>query len=947
MSHHLDLPLLIGLILIPLSLNGESVGYDKRYGLTRPQHAGELPQSASMPTVAAKHEITNKKEIISLTPVGNSEWRLSDGWKLIESDMVESGEGSLFSSDYDTSRWYNAIVPGTVLTSLVEEGMYPDPYYGLNNLAIPDSLSRKEWWYRIEFDCPERNDNSCADLCFEGINYRADVWLNGHKLGRINGAFSRGIFDVSTLLCKSNILAVKIYPPNNPGIPHEQSAKAGQGHNGGVLCLDGPTFISSEGWDWIPGIRDRNIGIWQPVTLRYTGNVKIGDTHVITDLPLPDTSSADLIIKTAVENRSDKSLNVVLSASLDNKKLLEIPLKMQPREKRKLRLSPKEFEKLHLQNPTLWWPNGYGEQILHHLKLTVHEKSDCLDEQTTSFGIREYSYIVSADDANDREHRFEFYPTNDFGSVFPFDFSHRRSAADGGVVVPSFANGFVPDSTKIITKDTTSPYLVICCNGERIFCRGGNWGMDDGMKRVSRQRLEPALRLHRDQGFNIIRNWTGETTEELFYTLCDEYGMMVWNDFWISTEGANLEPTDEDLFMNNALETVRRFRNHPSIAIWCPRNEGYAPRNLDKRLSQLIMEEDGTRYYSPNSRYMNLRTSGPWHYLIDQKEYANYHAKGFTTELGTPSVPTAESMRKFIPYTEQWPISDTWYYHDLHSGLPHYCNSIDSLYGKSESLDEFCSKAQLINYNSYRTMFESWNSKMWNSTSGMLIWMSHPAWPSVEWQTYSWDLETPGAYFGCKKACERLHIQFNLADSTISVINTTRFPIDKGYVKMSCVNSEGKIIKTNKICFKNILSNSATTLSDTLVFPHELFMVRLELFSNGKQLSLNDYMMEKDSCFLHLNALAPATIKMQIKKRKDRGLTFEVENTSAIPAIAVKFNIRDLNTNKAILPVYFTDGYINLIPGEKRTLDVEFQSDNATYLSAEGFNLVPQKLEIK
>jgi beta-galactosidase/beta-glucuronidase len=218
--------------------------------------------------------------------------------------------------------------------------------------------------------------------------------------------------------------------------------------------------------------------------------------------------------------------------------------------------------------------------------------------------------------------------------------------------------------------------------------------MDDGMKRVSRERLEPYFRLHRDANYNMVRNWTGESTEELFYELSDEYGMLVWNDFWLSTEGYNLDVNDNDLFMANATDVVKRFRNHPSIAIWCPRNEGYAPAQLEPRLAELIATEDGTRHYAPNSRNLNLRPSGPWHYLKDAGEYYRNHAEGFSTELGTPSVPTAATMRSFIPAEDQWPVSDTWYYHDLHDGQKDYIHAMESRYGKTTGLDDFCKKAQ-------------------------------------------------------------------------------------------------------------------------------------------------------------------------------------------------------------------------------------------------------------
>ena len=109
--------------------------------------------------------------------------------------------------------------------------------------------------------------------------------------------------------------------------------------------------------------------------------------------------------------------------------------------------------------------------------------------------------------------------------------------------------------------------------------------MDDGMKRVSRERLEPALKLHKNMNYNMIRNWTGESTEEVFYELCDEYGMLVMNDFWLSTDGFNLNPLDNCLFVRNVTETVRRFRNHPSIALWCARNEGFATNELEYMLA--------------------------------------------------------------------------------------------------------------------------------------------------------------------------------------------------------------------------------------------------------------------------------------------------------------------------------------------------------------------------
>lgn len=916
------------------------------FGLVSPQPQSELPQSATPPQQAVRK--AKQPAEARLEPSGTASWELTEGWELTEADRLVGAEGSLFSPAYDTSAWYNAVVPGTVLTSLVEAGVYPDPYYGLNNLSIPESLCRTEWWYRIRFDRPQETSGQRVWLRFDGINYRADVWLNGRRLGTIDGAFTRGVFDITGLFAAENILAVKIYPPHNPGIPHEQSKAAGRGPNGGQLCLDGPTFISSEGWDWIPGIRDRNIGIWQGVTLEYTGDITLADPQVITDLPLPDTSFADLTIRADLTNHAAEPRRAILRGTLDGGIGFDLPVELAAGETRTVSCSPAEFPVLRIASPRLWWPNGYGAQELYTLQLTVDEDGVRSDGEQVRFGIRELTYELSVDTSAGEELRIDFAPTNDLAGDTPFDTFHRRQAGDG-VVVPALKAGEEASRFRQIEKDGTAPFLVVRCNGVRIFCRGGNWGMDDGLKRVSRERLEPAFRLHREEGFNMVRNWTGESTEELFYTLCDEYGLLVWNDFWLSTEGYNQNVNDEELFMANARETVRRFRNHPSLAVWCPRNEGYATPTLEPRLAELVAREDGTRYYSPNSRYMNLRTSGPWHYLADESEYFLRHAHGFSTELGTPSVPTAESMRKFIPEADRWPISDTWYYHDLHFGLPEYCEAVDALYGKAESLDDFCRKVQLINYDSHRAMLEAWNSRMWNSTSGVLLWMSHPAWPSLEWQTYSWDFETHGSFYGCRKACEPLHVQMNPHDGQVLVINTTRDAHARGRVVATCYTPGGRRLGRQSTDLAQIAANGVTpALHAVCPENQECFLVRLELYVGGKRVSVNDYLRSPGRDFTALNTVAPTWLRARRIAQQHNGnsmkVRFEVSNPSSTTALAVKFNVRDSRTGEAILPAYISEGYIHLLPGEKRTVEAEYTTAAATVLSAEGYNVERQTL---
>ena len=275
-------------------------------GYRAPQDASQMPRSKAPFSAPVAKPLPAPHE--ALQPDGDNQWSVG-GWMLAEAPKVEADGAAISRKSFSAKNWYVATVPGTVLTTLVDRGVYPDPDYGLNNMAIPETLNKHDYWYRNEFKTPSSLGGKRLTLTFHGINYQAAVWLNGQSLGTITGAFIRGNFDVTGILKpgQTNVLAVRVSPPPHPGIPQEQSIKGGPGENGGIMCLDGPTFVATEGWDWIPAIRDRDTGIWQPVTLTATNSVKIGDPQVITTLPLPDTSKANVEINVPLTNTSDDS----------------------------------------------------------------------------------------------------------------------------------------------------------------------------------------------------------------------------------------------------------------------------------------------------------------------------------------------------------------------------------------------------------------------------------------------------------------------------------------------------------------------------------------------------------------------------------------------------------------------------------------------------------------
>ncbi|HEU5396177.1 MAG TPA: beta galactosidase jelly roll domain-containing protein, partial [Verrucomicrobiae bacterium] len=339
------------------------------------------------------------------------------GWEMIEAPKLHTDGATLSQPGVDTADWYDATVPGTVLTTLVNEGVYPDPYYGLNNLLIPESLNKQDYWYRTEFNLPKDFSGRELTLEFKGINYYVEVWFNGQYLGHITGAFIRGNFDVTKLAKpgEKNVLAVMVAPPPDPGIPSEQSIKFGPGDDGGKMCLDGPSFQCAEGWDWIPAIRDRDTGIWQDVLLRATGPVIIGDSQVVTKLPLPDTSSADVTVSTELRNASASPQQGVLRGAFEGVKF-EQPVTLAAGETKTVTFAPADFSQLHVDHPRLWWPNGYGKPELYHLKLSfVTADKQESDQSALHFGIRELSYEFEAKKPAGGEERVDFTPTAALG----------------------------------------------------------------------------------------------------------------------------------------------------------------------------------------------------------------------------------------------------------------------------------------------------------------------------------------------------------------------------------------------------------------------------------------------------------------------------------------------------------------------------------------------------
>jgi hypothetical protein len=941
-------------------------------GQTEPQDPLTLPRGKSgiqKPVARALSAADLKTEL-----AGKNPWTIKGGWMLTAAPDVKAGGAEIAKAGFAAKDWLSATVPGTVLTTMIDRGVYPDPDYGLNNLAIPETLAHQDYWYRVEFKTPALTAGQRLTLTFGGVNYAAEIWLNGKRLGDFTGAFLRGVFDVTGVVARAgmNALAVRVSPPPHPGLAQEESIKAGPGENGGVQVLDGPTFSATEGWDWIPSMRDRNTGIWQDVTLTATGAVEVGDLNVVTTLP-NDRSEADVEIEVPLENAGKTAVEGAVTASFDDVKVTK-HVRALPGET-VVRLKPGEFAQLKVQHPRLWWPNGYGEPSLHALEVSFVVGGAMSSSRQIDFGMREVSYELSLFDAGGHLRRVEVLPGRTHDAALPLiDETHKgiRQIDDWtpnlmppGKALPdwmkhAWVHSLMPEaegSASIRPVDGGWPGtdMVIKVNGVRIAARGGNWGMDDSRKRVSVEHLEPYFRLHRDANVNMIRNWMGQNTEESFYALADKYGLMVWNDFWESTQGYNLEAQDPELFLKNARDSILRYRHHASIAVWCGRNEGVPQPIINEGLATLVRTLDHTRYYTGSSNQVNLRNSGP--YQLQTLDTYYRINRGFSVELGIPSVPTLEGLEAFIPEPDRWPISDTWAYHDWHAqgngAVKPFMDTMAKEFGEPASLEDFERKAQMIDYAAHRAIFEGFAAHLWEPNSARMIWMTQPAWPSTEWNFLGHDYDTQSSFYGTQKACEPVHAQLNLEDGSVDVINLNEARALK--VQMRVMGLDGKIL-SDQAKGVRAAADARTAVGklelDTAAGGHAV-LVKLDVSDDsGAPVSDNFYWWAKDDASLReIGEMAKAELATSATASEQGGepkATVRIRNAGTVPALLVKLTLKDATLGERILPVYYSENYVSLLPGEERVVTVIFPAGSAkAAIGVRGWNVETQTIDVK
>ncbi|MCQ6959830.1 glycoside hydrolase family 2 protein [Mucilaginibacter aquariorum] len=839
-------------------------------------------------------------------------------WKLFPQDDSLFTAKQISSPGFHTNKWIDAVVPGTAFYSYVKAGKEKDPDYADNIYKVDKAKYNRPFWYRTEFSSSSFKPGKTVWLNFNGIHKRGEIYLNGQHIGTIKGIVERGIYNITKNLKKNapNVLLVLVVPPRND--PE---------HNHPMANWESPTYIPSGSWDWMPAVPGLNSGITDTVSLTTTGPVAVEDPWIRAHLQ--NKNAADLTVKVNLKNASSEPVSGVVKFVINPGYITvtgpKITLKANSVET--VNYNQDQFPQLHINNPKLWWPNGYGG------------KAD---------GTQNL-YTCSV--------RFD---------------------ADGVGVSDKVIKTF---GIRKITSDTTSVNgpLRVYVNDVPVLLKGGNWGMSDYMLKARGKDYDTRIRFHQDMNFNIIRNWTGEVTDEAFYNYCDKYGIMVWDDFWLNNFG---QIDSLGIFKSNAIEKVIKLRHHPSIIIWCGANEGVPGGNpngpLNNTIKAAINDNDGEdRLYlarsnagetNPNFSIHGgsrvLSGSGLWSNTDPKTYFTDPHngylfskdSYGMRSELGTATFVNVESFKKFMP-KDYWVAPTTtavnsktnmWARHYFStdgalgggSDPVKYINSVNNSYGKATSLEDFCKKAQMLNVETMKAMYESWNDHMWKDATGMLIWMSQSAYPSMIWQTYDYYYDLTGAYFGAKTACEPIHIQWNAATNSVKVINNKPYDIKGLHAEAFVYNMNGKIVPAYTVSKTlDVQSTSATEAFvafsgvDKQAALSDVHFLKLKLIDKtGHLVSENFYWIGNSyldytalNKMPHVGAsLVQSNAKISTAKNGiNKLLKYSIVNKSkTTAAFGIRAQLVD-GAGKQLLPALYNDGYFSLMQGETKTLEVE------------------------
>lgn len=874
---------------------------------------------------------------------------LAGNWKLYSASDVTADGQAISLPGFNTAFWHPvAHMPATVLETLEEDGVYPNLYNGMNLLkTVPQDLYLQDWWYRTTFIAP--SGQQVYQLEFPGINYRAQIWLNGNLVAdsqQVVGMYVAHRFNVTRWIKpgESNVLAVKVTPERL--VQDVNGVELGDSWfdwiNWKYLGYKGPLKSGAHG---VSFVSDRNAGIWKPVYLRMSGAVTVSDATVNTKLPLPQLTSARLTVYAELHNLTDHPVSGVLRGiiSRPGKPSIRIEqrLSLASEEAREISFDPRKYPQLVVQHPDLWWPYTMGKPNLYNLHLQFLEGQQVSDVSHIRFGIRTIT-----------QHR-------DQDEQFP-------KVGNGG-----------------------SFYLQV--NGRDFLARGADYS-PDLLYRYDAGRDEAIMRYVKDMGLNMLR-WESKIASDHMVELADEQGVPVMFGWMCCNQWEKWDQwsaEDHRVASASLRSQILMLRPHASVFIWANGSDGLPPPPVRTAYHKILTDlhwqnavVDTVSSYAKNDKgereWSGIHMEGPYSWRPPTYWFSGRYAaaRGACAEQGdNEHIPPYESLKKFIPSDKLWPINETWYFHSGsnpgNSTLTNIQKVIDRRYGPSSGAEEFARKAQLAHYEDTRAQFEDFAANGWADHKMTLYWMLNTPWPSFFGHLFDYYLKPGGAYYGAKKGLRPLSVVFDSyatgdhSQAKITVVNQTPLQHNGLHVRVRIYDLDGKV-RYDRTAAGIVLASGGAAHVLTLPRLKDLtpvYFVRCQLFDNsGKTLVNNVYWQStkdddlgppsNDNAFdlkqaswadmTALNTMQPVPLELSASETVaggDSHVIIHLRNTGSGVAFFERAEITSTRGGDEILPIQYDDNYVTVFPGESIEIHgvVQQIAGRAAWIKLAGYN---------
>ena len=844
----------------------------------------------------------------------------------MQASCVDHSSGEAISTPgFAAKGWHSAEIPGTVVGALVSDKTLPDPNYAMNLKAFPgvvlngeqpfsnldmpaDSPFRCSHWFRLEFEAPGEYANKQAWLHFLGINYRANIWVNGKKIADsadVAGAYRAYEFNIKSLLrAKQNGLAVEVFAPEKNDL--------------------GLTWV-----DWNPTPPDKDMGIWREVYLTGSGDISLRHPFVQSKLG-PEYKTAALTLSAEVRNSADHLVTALVHVEVAGEELQQ-SVELAANETKIVRFSAEQSAQLTLAHPRLWWPYQMGEPYLYTAKFRVESSKEISDIANLDFGIREVTSELT-----DKGHR------------------------------------------------------LFKVNGKRVLIRGAAWA-PDMLLRWSSKKVDADLEYTKHMGLNAIR-LEGKVDRKEFFDKTDRLGILVMPG-WICCDmwehWRTWTPETKKIAAASLVDQIKSLRTHPSVFVWLYGSDNPPPPEIENMYLGILKELEWPNPAVSSASAIpttvtgdsGVKMTGPYEYeppmywLVDKEAGGAY---GYNTETSPgPAIPTKESLAKFIPKDHLWPIDEYWNFHagrERFETVNVFTEALNKRYGTATSLDDYERKAQAQAYDNERSLFEAYGRNKYVST-GVIQWMLNNAWPSLIWHLYDYYLVPGGGYFGTKKAQEIVHVQYSYDDHSVAVVNGTYEDLKGLKVTARLYNIDAKEVAA-KDATLDVPADASVKALD-LARPESLsttYFLKLQLHdAAGKLLSDNfywlstkpdtmDWAARQDTAYTPqkdfgdltgLNALPQVKLELRADRRNAAGkgtVRLRVKNTSTSVAFQVHARLTVGKGGDDLVPVFWDDNYISLLPGEERSVSATFDASDLNgkepALEVTGYNVAPGTVNI-